>query len=218
MWTSEVQDADLNLVPGMEGSEYHTILARDIDATPRYLATGTATCMAANRISYAFNLSGPSVVVDTACSSAMVALHQAVRSLRDDEASMALVCGAKLILSPDMFIPSSEMGFLNSSGRCRSFDAAGDGYGRGEGVLALLLKPLPAALADRDPIRAVVKGTRLNQDGRTRGITLPSADAQQRNMQSLYKRINVCPDDIQYLEAHVSISNLSTIQRLDILG
>lgn len=192
----------------MEGSEYHTILARDIDATPRYLATGTATCMAANRISYAFDLSGPSVVVDTACSSSMVALHHAVRSLRDDEASMAIVCGAKLILSPDMFVPSSEMGFLSSSGRCRSFDAAGDGYGRGEGVLALLLKPLQVALADRDPIRAIVKGTRLNQDGRTKGITLPSADAQQRNMQSLYKRLNICPDDIQYLEAHVSISNL----------
>lgn len=154
----------------MEGSEYHTILARDIDATPRYLATGTATCMAANRISYAFNLSGPSVVVDTACSSSMVALHHAVRSLRDDEASMAIVCGAKLILSPDMFVTSSEMGVLSSSGRCRSFDAAGDGYGRGEGVLALLLKPLQVALADRDPIRAIVKGTRLNQDGRTKGI------------------------------------------------
>lgn len=99
-------------------------------------------------------------------------------------------------------MPSSEMGFLSSSGRCRSFDAGGDGYGRGEGVLALLLKPLQAALADHDPIRAIVKGTRLNQDGRTRGITLPSADAQQHNMQSLYRRLNICPDDIQYLEAH----------------
>lgn len=193
----------------MEGSEYNSVLARDIDATPAYSVTGTSTSMAANRISYAFNLSGPSLVVDTACSSAMVALHQAVRSLRGNEAGMALVCGAKLILSPDMFVPSSEMGFLSSSGRCRSFDAAGDGYGRGEGVLALLLKPLEAALADRDPIRAVVKGSRLNQDGRTKGITLPSADAQQRNMQSLYERLRICPDDIQYLEAHVSNLNVS---------
>ena len=151
----------------MEGSEYHSILARDIDATPEYLATGTATCMSANRISYAFDLSGPSIVVDTACSSAMTALHQAVRSLRGGEAHMALVCGAKLILSPDMFIPSSEMGFLSPSGRCRSFDVAANGYGRGEGVLAFLLKPLKAALDDRDPVRAVIRGTRLNQDGRT---------------------------------------------------
>lgn len=212
-----VQNADLKFVIGMEGSEYQSILARDIDTTPRYAATGTATCMAANRISYAFNLSGPSIVVDTACSSAMVALHQAVRSLQGDEANMALVCGAKLILSPDMFVPSSEMGFLSSSGRCRSFDAAADGYGRGEGVLALLLKPLQAALSDLDPIRAIVKGARLNQDGKTRGITLPSADAQRRNMQSLYKRLNICPDDIQYLEAHVSILIFSTNSSANIL-
>ncbi|MCJ1465537.1 hypothetical protein MMC07_004155 [Pseudocyphellaria aurata] len=199
---NDFSGSDTAVYAGMEGSEYNTILARDIDATPAYSATGTSTCMPANRISYAFNLSGPSLVVDTACSSAMVALHQAVRSLRSNEAGMALVCGAKLILSPDMFVPSSEMGFLSSSGRCRSFDAAGDGYGRGEGVLALLLKPLEAALADRDPVRAVVKGSRVNQDGKTKGITLPSADAQQRNMQSLYERLMICPNDIQYLEAH----------------
>ena len=164
---------------GMEGCDYHSVLARDIDATPRYLATGTATFMAANRLSYFFDLSGPSLSVDSACSSTMVALHQAVRSLQTDEASMALVCGAKLILTPDMFMPSSELGFLSPSGRCRSFDAAGDGYGRGEGVLALLMKPLKEALADNDPIRAVIKGTRLNQDGRTQGITLPSTDARE---------------------------------------
>lgn len=197
--------ADLKFETGMEGSEYHSVLARDIDATPEYLATGTSTCMSANRISYAFDLSGPSIVIDTACSSAMSALHQAVCSLRSDEAGMALVCGAKLILSPDMFVPSSEMGFLSPSGRCRSFDAAADGYGRGEGVLGLLLKPLKAALNDHDPVRAVIRGTRLNQDGRTRGITLPSAEAQWRNMQSLYQTLNLSPKDIQYLEAHVSL-------------
>jgi len=159
--------------------------------------------MAANRISYFYNLSGPSMAIDTACSSAMVALHQAVRTLENDEASMTLVCGAKLIINPDMFMPSSELGFLSPSGRCRSFDAAGDGYGRGEGVMALLLKPLEAALADNDPIRAVIRGTRLNQDGRTQGITLPSADAQQHNMESLYRKLKIHPNDIQYVEAHV---------------
>lgn len=190
---------------GMEGCDYHSVLARDIDATPRYLATGTANCMAANRLSYFFDLSGPSLSVDSACSSTMAALHQAVRSLQTDEASMALVCGAKLIFTPDMFMPSSELGFLSPSGRCRSFDAAGDGYGRGEGVLALLLKPLKEALADNDPIRAVIKGTRLNQDGRTQGITLPSADAQRNNMETLYSKLKLSPNDIQYVEAHVCL-------------
>ena len=188
----------------MEGCEYHSIAARDLDATPRYLATGTPVCMAANRISYFFNLSGPSMSVDTACSSAMVALHQAVRSLQHGDSGMAIVCGAKLILSPEMFMPSSELGFLSPTGRCHTFDAAADGYGRGEGVVALLLKPVKGAILDRDPIRAVIKGTRLNQDDKTQGITLPSADAQKCNMQALYDELGVPPANIQYLEAHVS--------------
>ena len=143
------------------------------------------------------------MTVDTACSSTMAALHQAVGGLQHGETKMALVCGAKLIISPDMFIPSSELGFLSPSGRCRSFDAAGDGYGRGEGALAILLKPLKEALAHRDSVRAVVKGTRLNQDGRTQGITLPSSEAQKLNMDALYSKIGISPNDVQYLEAHV---------------
>ena len=204
----------------MEGTDYHTVLARDLDATPRYLATGTATCMAANRISYLFNLSGPSLVVDTACSSSMAALHQAVRALQHGDSGMALVCGAKLIINPDMFIPSTELGFLSPDGKSKSFDASGDGYGRGEGVLALLLKPLKQAIDDRDPIRSVIKGTRLNQDGRTQGITLPSADAQKRNLQSLYKELKISPDDIQYVEAHVGLCgpDLSPSQSLTLHG
>lgn len=193
---------DTAVFAGMEGCEYHTIAARDLDATPRYLATGTPMCMAANRISYFFDLSGPSMSVDTACSSTMAALHQAVRTIQHGDSRMAIVCGAKLILSPDMFMPSSELGFLSPSGRCHTFDATADGYGRGEGIIALLLKPLKEAIADRDPIRAVIKGTRLNQDGKTQGITLPSADAQKRNMQALYEELGISASDIQYLEAH----------------
>ena len=129
---------------------------------------------------------------------------------------MALVCGAKLIVNPDMFIPSTEMGFLSPDGRCKSFDASGDGYGRGEGVLAILLKPLKDAIRDMDSIRAVVRGTRLNQDGRTQGITLPSAEAQKSNMQSLYKELEIPPDSIQYVEAHVGPSclNVNIVRRL----
>ena len=169
-----------------------------------YLATGTPSCMAANRISYFFNLSDPSMSIDTACSSAMVALHQAVRALQYGDSEMAIVCGAKLILTPDMFMPSSELGFLSPTGRCHSFDASVDGYARGEGVLAFLLKPLTEVIGGRDPIRAVIKGTRLNQDGKTQGITLPSADAQKCNMWALYEGLGILPSKIQYLEAHVS--------------
>ena len=189
----------------MDSCDYHTLLARDIDATPLYLATGTAACMAANRISYFFDLSGPSLAIDTACSSTMAALHQAVRTIQHGDARMAIVCGSKLIFNPDMFMPSSELSFLSPTGRCRSFDAAGDGYARGEGALALLLKPMSDAIADRDPIRAIIKGTRLNQDGRTQGITLPSAKAQERNMKDLYSELGLVSNDIQYVEAHVCL-------------
>ncbi|RDW69731.1 hypothetical protein BP6252_08751 [Coleophoma cylindrospora] len=187
---------------GMDSCDYHNIMTRDIEATPRYLATGTATCMAANRISYFFNLSGASMAVDTACSSTMTAVHQAVRALQQGDSSMAIVCGAKLILTPDMYIPSSELGFLSPRGRCHSFDASGDGYGRAEGVLSLLLKPLADAIRDNDPVRAIVKGVALNQDGRTQGITLPSSEAQKNNMNKLYGNLSLDPASIQYLEAH----------------
>ena len=142
----------------------------------------------------------------------MAALHQAVRALKLRDSGMALVCGAKLIITPNMFVPSTELGFLSPSGRSRSFDADADGYGRGEGVIALLLKPYTTAVADGDTIRAVIKGTRLNQDGRTQGITLPSANAQRDNMNRLYSEIRISPSDIQYLEAHVC--NLTPIERL----
>ncbi|KAL8924113.1 MAG: hypothetical protein Q9208_004250 [Pyrenodesmia sp. 3 TL-2023] len=187
---------------GVEGSDYHSVLARDLDVIPKYIVTGTAGCMASNRLSYFYDLSGPSMSVDTACSSSMTALHQAVRTLQHGDSTMALVCGSNLILNPESFISMTELGFIGSSGRCRSFDALAEGYGRGEGVGAVLLKTFKKAVDDHDPIRAIIKGTRLNQDGRTQGITLPSALAQQGNMESLYKELNIDPSSIQYLEAH----------------
>lgn len=188
----------------MTWNDYGISLFRDVDTTPKYMSTGACSAMAANRISYFFDLHGPSFVVDTACSSTMVALHQAVGALQRGEVDMAVVNGANLTLNPDIFVCMSELGFLSPSGRCRTFDAAGDGYVRAEGVLALLLKPLDSAVADGDPVRAVIRGTRLNQDGQTQGITLPSSKAQQENMEKLYNQINLDPADVQYFEAHVS--------------
>ncbi|KAL8681128.1 MAG: hypothetical protein Q9186_002721 [Xanthomendoza sp. 1 TL-2023] len=186
----------------IEGSDYHTVLARDIATTPRYIITGTAGCMASNRLSYFYDLSGPSMTVDTACSSSMAALHQAVRTLQHGDSQMALVCGANLMLNPESFMSMTELGFLGASGRCRSFDADADGYGRGEAICCLLLMPLATASSTKTPIRAVIKGTRLNQDGRTQGITLPSAKAQAQNMSSLYRELSIEPKTVQYLEAH----------------
>lgn len=181
-------------------------MARDPDLTPKYIVTGTAGCMAANRLSYFYDLSGPSISVDTACSSSMAALHQAVRTLQRGDSNMALVCGANLNFNPESFVSMSELGFLSASGKCCSFDARAGGYGRGEGIGAMLLMPLKEAIAASHPIRAVIKGTRLNQDGRTTGITLPSAKAQQQNMESLYQELAIEPSTIQYLETHVCVN------------
>jgi acyl transferase domain-containing protein len=185
-------------------NDYQASLLRDIDQTPTYHATGTSNAILSNRISYAFDLHGASVSIDTACSGTMVGLHLAVNALKKGESEMALVCGANVILSPDMFVHMSELGFLSPSGKCRSFDASGDGYARGDGVAAILLKPLSQALRDGDTVRAVVKGTRLNQDGRTQGLTMPSGEAQRRNLEALYGQPGLSPADIQYVEAHVS--------------
>ncbi|KAL8717345.1 MAG: hypothetical protein Q9225_005405 [Loekoesia sp. 1 TL-2023] len=193
---------DTAVFTGIEGSDYHTVMARDPDITPKYIVTGTAGCMAANRLSYFYDLSGPSISVDTACSSSMAALHQAVRTLQRGDSNMAIVCGANLNFNPESFLSMSELGFLSANGRCCSFDASAGGYGRGEGIGALILKPLKKAVEDNDPVRAVIKGTRLNQDGKTQGITLPSTKAQQQNMDSLYREIAIDPSTIQYLEAH----------------
>ncbi|PWY95188.1 putative polyketide synthase [Aspergillus sclerotioniger CBS 115572] len=198
----EFEGSDTAVYAGIFGNDYHTSLLRDVDATPKYMSTGTSNSIAANRISYVFDLHGPSLVIDTACSSTMVALHQAVAGLKAGESSMAVVCGANLIISPDMFVHMSELGFLSPSGRCQSFDAAGDGYARGEGVMAILLKPLNEALQNGDPIRAVIRGTRINQDGRTQGISLPSSEAQRQNLFSLYKQLELDPGGVQYIEAH----------------
>jgi acyl transferase domain-containing protein len=133
----------------------------------------------------------------------MVALHQAVAGLKAGESKMAVVCGANLIICPDIFVHMSELGFLSPTGRCQSFDAAGDGYARGEGVMAILLKPLKDALKDGDPVRAVIRGTRTNQDGQTQGISLPSSEAQRQNLAALYKQLYLPLGSVQYLEAHV---------------
>jgi acyl transferase domain-containing protein len=188
---------------GVSVKDYEASLLRDIDLTPKYHSTGTSNAILANRISYAFDLHGASLSIDTACSSTMVALHQAMATLKSNDAQMALVCGANMIISPDMFVHMSELGFLSPQGRCRSFDASGNGYVRGEGVAAILLKPLSAALKNNDPIRAIVKGTRINQDGRTQGITMPSGEAQRRNLEALYGQPGLSPKDVQYVEAHV---------------
>ncbi|KAL2021874.1 hypothetical protein VTK56DRAFT_6469 [Thermocarpiscus australiensis] len=191
---------------GLMAADYEIITQRDELDTSQYCATGTARSMLSNRISYFFDFTGPSVTIDTACSASLVALHQAVLSLRAGDCAMACVAGANLILTPEQFIAQSSLHMLSPEGRCRMWDAEADGYARGEGVAAIFVKPLSRALADGDRIDAVIRETGVNSDGRTKGITMPNPKAQSRLIQDTYQRAGLDPKDpedrCQYFEAH----------------
>lgn len=167
-----------------------------------HAGTGLANSIIANRISYFLDLVGPSITVDTACSSALVAVHLACQSLASRECSLALAGGVNALLRPDASVCFSRAHMLAADGRCKTFDAAADGYGRGEGAGLIVLKRLSDAQADGNRIIAVIHGSAVNQDGASNGITAPNSFAQERVIKSALKRANLAPSDIQYVEAH----------------
>jgi acyl transferase domain-containing protein/acyl carrier protein len=172
------------------------------DLIGMHTATGTAMTMAANRLSYWFDLRGPSAALDTACSSSLMAVHLACQSLWSGESTLALAGGANAMFTPEQTIAESKAGMLSPDGRCKTFDAAANGYVRGEGAGLVVLKPLAAALADGDRIHALILGTAANQDGRTPGITVPSGAAQEALMKEAFRRAGVSPGKVRYMEAH----------------
>lgn len=190
---------------GIGGTDYSKIPSQFenyyeyIDA---HVGTGNALSIAANRISYIFDFKGPSFIVDTACSSALVALHNAVLSLRNRECDAALAGGVNLILSPEVTLAFSKARMLSSDGKCRPFDAAANGYVRGEGCALILIKRLTDAVKAGDNILAVIRGSAINQDGRTSGITAPNAQAQQQVIRAALAQAGLTPERVSYIEAH----------------
>lgn len=156
----------------------------------------------ANRVSYFFNFSGPSLSVDTMCSSSLTSIHLACESIKRGEIDMALAGGVNLSLHSNKYILLSQGNFLSSDGKCRSFGAGGDGYVPGEGVGAVLLKPLSKAIEDRDHIYAVIKGSSLNHGGKTNGYTVPNPHAQAEVVLETLQKSKVDPRTISYIEAH----------------
>jgi acyl transferase domain-containing protein/acyl-CoA synthetase (AMP-forming)/AMP-acid ligase II len=185
---------------GVSTNEYqHLTLSRPelIDA---YSGTGTSMSIAANRLSYIFDFRGPSMSVDTACSSSLVAVHMACRSLRDGESTLALAGGVNVMLTTGPSINFSKAGVLAADGRCKTFDAAADGWVRGEGAGVVVLKPLSRALADGDQVYAVIRGSAMNQDGRTNGLMAPSRRSQEEVVADAYRRAGLSPGAVQYVE------------------
>jgi acyl transferase domain-containing protein/acyl carrier protein len=165
-------------------------------------AVGTTMTILANRISYAYDLRGPSVSMDTACSSSLVAVHYACQGLWNDECSLALAGGVNVMFRPEYPIAMCKGHFLSPDGRCKSFDVQADGYGRGEGAGLVVLKRLSRARADGDRVYALVRATGVNQDGRTDGITVPNPEAQAELIRGVCGRAGVPPHQIAYFEAH----------------
>ena len=189
-------------------SDYKEMIYRDPDNAPAYSITGACKTSLANRISWLWDLRGPSFTMDTACSSSLVALHLACQSLRTGDSDIAIVGGTSLLLNPEMFLYLSNQAFLSPDGKCKSFDDSANGYGRGEGFGCVVLKRVDDAITTGDPIRAVIRGTGSNQDGHTKGFTLPSSDAQAALIRATYRKAGLDPKGTGYVEAHVSLPDL----------
>lgn len=178
------------------------MVAKDPETAPRMTITGSALSIIPNRVSWYFDLLGPSVHVDTACSSSMVAVDLACQSLRNGDSTTALVTGANLILGPEGSVLLSNLNFVSPDSVCYSFDARANGYARGEGIAAVVLKPVRNAVEDGDMIRAVIRGTASNQDGHTPGMTQPSTAAQEKLVRHVYQKAGLSFESTRYVEAH----------------
>jgi phthiocerol/phenolphthiocerol synthesis type-I polyketide synthase C len=185
---------------GIGASDYSHLLM-DLPELPEgYAATGTAPSVAAGRISYAFDLHGPSVAVDAACASSLYAVHLACQSLRLGECALAIAAGANALLIPEPTLILDRLGMLSPDGHCKAFDARADGYVRSEGAGATVLKPLRAAIEDGNPVYCVIRGGAVNSDGRSNGLSAPNRGAQERVIADALGRAGVRPNEVRYVE------------------
>ncbi len=199
---SSIRGSDCGVFIGISGSDYAYRFAEDLTIGDSSISTGNTSSIAANRISYQFDLHGPSLAIDTACSSSMVAFHQACQAIRTGEIEQALTGGICLHLHPYGFVAFAKATMLSPAGRCQVFDEAGDGYVRSEGGGLFFIKDYDAAIRDGDTVLAIVAGSAVNTDGYKSGLTLPNPDAQARLMSTTYEKAGISADQIDYLEAH----------------
>ena len=201
---TELTNSATGVFVGVMGNDYSRLQMRSNDPTRigPYTGTGYAWSFLAGRLSFLLGLQGPSMVVDTACSSSLVAVHLACRSLRSGESNMALAGGVNLILAPESNVVMCQLRALAPDGRCKTFDAAADGYARGEGCGVVVLKRLSDALAAGDSILALIRGSAVNHDGPSGGLTVPNGAAQQKVIREALASGKVDPSQVSYVEAH----------------
>lgn len=198
-----LRDSATGVFIGTRGSEYYPANGRtDPEDADTYFATGNSLSTLAGRISYVFGFTGPCYALDTACSSSLVAVHVACQSLRRGECSAAVAGGVNLMLDPFGTIALSKASLLSPDGRCKTFDARGNGYVRSEGAGVIVLKRLSRALADGDRIHALIRGTAINQDGASGGLTVPNGAAQSAVVRQALADAGLAPNDVDYIETH----------------
>ncbi|KAI0378980.1 hypothetical protein F5Y04DRAFT_290700 [Hypomontagnella monticulosa] len=187
---------------GTFGEEWMRMQNRDDQQTGNHLVTGSGDWMLANRVSYEYNLCGPSMVIRTACSASLIALHEACRALQFGDASAAIVAGTNLILGPSLTVLMTSEGVLSPDGSCKSFDASANGYARAEGITALYVKRLTDAIRDGNPIRAIIRATAANSDGKSQGMLVPRGEALESLMKKIYTDAGLNPSETAYVECH----------------
>jgi acyl transferase domain-containing protein/acyl-CoA synthetase (AMP-forming)/AMP-acid ligase II/acyl carrier protein/predicted alpha/beta-fold hydrolase len=212
---------------GISSHDYSHIRLKNQIEADAYAGTGNAHSIAANRLSYIFDLRGPSLTVDTACSSSLVAVHLAVKSLQTGECDRAIAGGVNVILSPELSETFAQAGMMSSDGHCKTFDADADGYVRGEGCGVIILKRLADAVRDGDNILALIRGSAINQDGRSNGLTAPNGLAQQAVIRQALHNAAIDPAEVSYIETHgtgtslgdpIEVNSLKTVLMQDRSG
>ncbi|NEQ40110.1 MAG: SDR family NAD(P)-dependent oxidoreductase [Okeania sp. SIO3I5] len=198
----KLENTQTGVFLGIGQNDYANLGLSQVENISPYDATGNGFCFAAGRLSYFLGLQGPSMAIDTACSSSLVAIHEACQSLRQGESNLALAGGVQLILSPQVTTALSKLKALSPDGKCKTFDANADGYGRGEGCGIVVLKRLSDAVKDGDNIQAVIRGSAVNHDGPSSGLTVPNKLAQEKLIRQALKAAKVEPDQVSYVEAH----------------
>ncbi len=216
----EIAGGKMGVFIGAHGhsSDYLLLQNKNLDELDSFSGTGTAHNLLAGRLSYILDTHGPALVVDTACSSSLVAAHLAIQSLRSNECNSALAGGVNLILTPNFTIAASRMNMLAPDGRCKAFDVRADGFVRSEGCGVVVLKKLSDAIANGDPILAVIRGSAVNQDGHTNGITAPNGRAQRQVIEHALEDASVAGEAIDFVEAHGTGTSLGDPIELEALA
>ena len=215
---AETRAGDVGIYVGLNSADYGQRVAADPAAAPAHFGTGTSFAATAGRLSHLLGLRGPSLVVDTACSASLTAVHLASQALRARECSIAVAGGANVIASPAISVAMNRAGALAPDGRCKTFAAEADGYGRAEGAAALILRPLADAEAAGDRVHAVLLGSAVNQDGASGGLTIPAADAQVEVIRRALRQAGREPADVDLVEAHGTGTPLGDPIELRALG